>query len=122
MAIYIDSANMADVRRARAYGWVQGVTTNPLLLARSTEAPDQVLRALTKQKFKQIFYQLVSTSQDQMYEETKKVYQIVADALVVKVPPTKASYQFVTNTTNGHRAYYELVIQLLDKRGREWVK
>ena len=66
MAIYIDSANITDVQSAQTFGWVHGVTTNPLLLARSSETPDQVLNALTALKFKPIFYQLVSTSPDQM--------------------------------------------------------
>jgi len=34
-------------------------------------------------------------------------------------PPSR--YEITVNTTNGHRMYYEVIIQLLDKRGREHV-
>ncbi len=95
MAIYIDSANLTDVEAVQAYGWVYGVTTNPLLLARATYDTNQVLRALATLKFKQIFYQLVSIPLDQMYKEAKLVFEIVGKTLVLKVPPTKTGYQFV---------------------------
>lgn len=35
MGIYLDSADLDHARRARALGFVQGVTTNPILIART---------------------------------------------------------------------------------------
>jgi len=95
MAIYIDSANLVDIRAVQAYGWVHGVTTNPLLLAKASADPHQILHALAALKFKQIFYQLVSTTLHQMDEEAKRVFEIAGDDLVLKIPPTETSYQFV---------------------------
>ncbi len=35
MAIYIDSEIEGEVQQAKEYGWVRGVTTNPILLRRA---------------------------------------------------------------------------------------
>ena len=72
-----------------------GVTTNPLLLAGVGKNPIDVLNALAQLNFKQIFYQLVSTTLKSMHQEAKFVSPIIGSPLVLKIPPTKVGFQFV---------------------------
>jgi transaldolase len=96
MAIYIDSALLDEVKAAQKFGWVYGVTTNPLLLARAGEDPLDVLSSLAHLKFKQLFYQLVAPTVESMYQETQAVLQIVGKGLVLKIPPTETGFRFVS--------------------------
>jgi len=94
MSIYIDSAISKEVEAARSLGWVRGVTTNPVLLARAGADPGEVFSALAQLKFEQMFYQLVSPTLEGMYLEAELASTVAGSALVVKVPPNEAGFQF----------------------------
>lgn len=96
MAIYIDSAVLSEARSAQSFGWVRGLTTNPLLLARAGGDPYEVLNELAKLKFKQVFYQLVSPTLESMYQEAQTALNIAENTLVLKIPPTDLGFQFVS--------------------------
>jgi transaldolase len=101
MAIFIDSADENEVKLAREFGWVQGVTTNPILLAQTGLPPVDVIKRLSGYSFKHFFYQLVSTSLDDLVDEAKEVYSIVGPGLVLKVAPSAVGFRFVS--TSGSR-------------------
>ena len=69
MAIFIDSALTTEVEAARSLGWVRGVTTNPLLLAKTDRQARTVLSELARLKIGPLFYQLVSPTLEGMHEE-----------------------------------------------------
>jgi transaldolase len=95
MAIYIDSAIIKEVEAAQSLGWVRGVTTNPVLLAKAGAEVQTVMQALARLEMEELFYQLVSTSTGEMLKETEQASKIVGPALVLKVPPTQVGFQFV---------------------------
>jgi transaldolase len=97
MAIYLDSAYLEEARRAREFGWVRGVTTNPALMAKADAEPEVVLTELAKLGFEQIFYQLVARTCEEMLEEAQKARTRVREGLVLKVPPTQTGYRFVAD-------------------------
>ena len=47
MRFFIDSANLDDLRKAAAYGIVDGVTTNPSLIAKEGREHHDQIRALS---------------------------------------------------------------------------
>jgi transaldolase len=100
MAIYIDSALIEEVEAARSLGWVSGVTTNPLLLAKAGGEAQVVLSSLARLKMGSLFYQLVSPTLDGMHKEMAQAAQIVGLALVLKVPPTRTGFQFASQCTD----------------------
>jgi len=95
MTIYIDSAITHEIEYARKLGWVKGVTTNPTILARAGDPPEAALRRIAALGFNQVFYQLVSTSLENMILEANMARQILGGKLVIKVPPTREAFQFV---------------------------
>lgn len=96
MAIYIDSAILMEVEAARSLGWVRGVTTNPVLLAKAGGDPLEVLSALAQLKLQLLFYQLVSSTLERMLLEVQPVLAVAGSALVLKVPPNETGFQFVS--------------------------
>jgi len=96
MAIFIDSALIGEVEAARSLGWVRGVTTNPLLLARTGCDVRTILSGLSRLEIGSVFYQLVSPTLDGMHQEMKQAAKLVGPSLVLKVPPSQAGFQFVS--------------------------
>lgn len=95
MAIYIDSAIIEDVAAARSLGWVRGVTTNPVLLAKAGGKARDVLSGLAHLNMASLFYQLVTPTLDGMFEEVQLAANTVGSSLVLKVPPTEDGFRFV---------------------------
>ena len=100
MAIFIDSALIGEVENAQSLGWVRGVTTNPVLLAKAGGEARTVLASLAHLEMGSLFYQLVSPTLDGMCKEMELAARIVGPALVLKVPPTQVGFQFVNQFTD----------------------
>jgi transaldolase len=98
MSIYIDSAIIEEVEDARSFGWVRGVTTNPILLAKAGGQARDGLTVLASLKMDQLFYQLLSPTLDGMGEEMELAASIVSAGLVLKVPPTRNGFKFVSQS------------------------
>lgn len=96
MAIYIDSAIASEVQQAKEYGWVRGVTTNPILLARAGVPAEAALEQLARIAIGPLYYQLVSKDLKSMLAEAQAARQIVGGALVLKIPPTELGFRFVS--------------------------
>jgi transaldolase len=73
VAIYLDSAIPEEAKRAASLGFVQGITTNPKLLAEVPRAPREVLRELCHICSGTVFYQLTAESVSQRLEEAEQI-------------------------------------------------
>ena len=94
MAIYIDSAKIDEARRAAAYGWVRGVTTNPILLAQAGQPAERTLKDLASLGFEELYYQLTAKDPEGMLAEARAAQEIAGQALVLKIPPTDLGLRF----------------------------
>lgn len=99
MAIWIDSAILEEVKEARRLGWVSGVTTNPLLLAKASLSPEQTLRSLSKLNIGPVFYQCIASNINILLAEARAAYEILGKHLVLKLCPNPESYQFVAGVS-----------------------
>jgi len=95
VGIFIDSAILGEVEAAKSLGWVRGVTTNPVLLAKAGGEPGQVLESLSNLDLGPLFYQLVSQDLEGMHQEVERAVKHVGQGLVLKVPPTRTGFKFV---------------------------
>lgn len=93
MSIFIDSANPGEVKKALNLGWVTGITTNPLLLARENIKVTDLLKNLGSLAVGQVFYQLVSKTFAEMIDEADQALEILEGKLVVKLPPTDLGFK-----------------------------
>ena len=87
MQIFIDSADLAAVERAAATGLVDGVTTNPSLIAQSQGDFYSTLERVCALVPGPISAESVAEDYDTMLAEGLKLAQ-VADNIVVKLPLT----------------------------------
>lgn len=100
MSIFIDSANLAQVKTALDLGWVKGVTTNPLLLSQSDMDPSDLFMALRKLSDGPIFYQLTSTTFEACLAEAHLALELLEKQLVVKLPPTDMGFKLCSELSS----------------------
>ncbi len=85
MKFFIDSANLDDLREAAAYGIIDGVTTNPSLIAKEGREHHQQIRAICDIIDGDISAEVVSTEADEMVREGRELAAIHPN-VVVKCP------------------------------------
>jgi transaldolase len=95
MAIYVDTAIIAEAKMASKFGWIAGITTNPTLLAKSDLSPEDTLKQLAQLIPGEVYYQLVASDVDGMIAEGKAAFELIGQQTVLKVPATAAGFQAV---------------------------
>ncbi len=85
MRIFIDSANLEEIQKAAEYGIVDGVTTNPSLIAKEGRDHHDQIRAICGILDGDISAEVVATDTDGMVAEGRKLARI-HDSVVVKIP------------------------------------
>jgi transaldolase len=87
MKFFLDTAHVPDLREAAAAGLIDGVTTNPSLLAKEKGDPRDIIREITKIVDGPISAEVVSLDADGMVREGLE-WRTVAENIVVKIPMT----------------------------------
>jgi transaldolase len=84
---FIDTANIAEITDAYAMGMVDGVTTNPSLIAKEGRAFEDIIKEICDIVDGPISAEVISTDYDGMIQEARKLAEI-HDNIVVKIPMT----------------------------------
>ncbi|MEI8349137.1 MAG: fructose-6-phosphate aldolase [Candidatus Omnitrophota bacterium] len=87
MKLFIDTANLEEIKKANSFGILDGVTTNPTLLAREKVDPLVQLKKICKEVSGPISAEVISLEADKMVEEARALAGI-AENIVIKVPST----------------------------------
>jgi transaldolase len=87
MKFFIDTANISEIRDAIKLGMVDGVTTNPSLIAREGRGFDEVVREILAAVEGPVSLEVLSPETDGMVAEGRKLAGL-GDNVVVKVPLT----------------------------------
>jgi transaldolase len=85
MKIFIDTANLNEIRRANSLGLVDGVTTNPTLLAKEGEETEALIRKISKEVKGPVNVEVTGTICEEMIKEAK-VMATWGDEIVIKIP------------------------------------
>ncbi|MDX8337246.1 fructose-6-phosphate aldolase [Candidatus Cetobacterium colombiensis] len=87
MKIFIDTANVNEIREANDMGVICGVTTNPSLIAREGRDFKEVIKEITEIVDGPISAEVVSLEAENMIEEAYPLARI-HDNIVIKLPMT----------------------------------
>jgi transaldolase len=85
MKIFLDTASLKEIREAAALGVVDGVTTNPTLLAKESGDPEEILLEICKTVDGPISAEVVATDAEGMIREGRH-WASVHQNIVVKCP------------------------------------
>ena len=87
MKIFIDTANVEEIKAATDLGVVCGVTTNPSLIAKEGRVFEEVVREITSIVDGPISAEVISLESEKMVSEAKELAKIHKN-IVIKIPMT----------------------------------
>ncbi|MCF7916960.1 MAG: fructose-6-phosphate aldolase [Candidatus Omnitrophica bacterium] len=87
MKLFIDTANLEEIKKAHSYGVLDGVTTNPTLLSREGAEPIEQLKKIVDVVSGPVSAEITSLDKDGMIKEAKQ-FSKIAPNIVIKVPCT----------------------------------
>jgi transaldolase len=87
MKFFLDTAHVPHIREAASAGLVDGITTNPTLLAREEGSPREIILAIAKIIDGPINAEVVSLDAEGMVREGLE-WRKVSENIVVKIPMT----------------------------------
>jgi transaldolase len=85
--IFIDTANLNEIRKAKALGLLDGVTTNPTLLAKEGEEMESLIRKISEEVKGPVNVEVIGTTCDEMVKEARLMARW-GDKIVIKIPIT----------------------------------
>lgn len=87
MKFFIDTANIEEIKKGLELGLVDGVTTNPSLIAKEKKPFLDLVKEILKTVPGPVSIEVTATCYDDMVREARK-YAKMADNVVIKVPCT----------------------------------
>ncbi|MBN2332389.1 MAG: fructose-6-phosphate aldolase [Deltaproteobacteria bacterium] len=87
MEFFIDTANLEEIRQASDYGLVDGVTTNPSLVAKEGGDFIAMLAEISALVSGPVSAEVISLKADEMVAEAEKLV-VLGDNIVIKIPMT----------------------------------
>ena len=99
MKFFIDTANTEEIAKAVALGMVDGVTTNPSLIAREDKPFEELLRQICNMVDGPVSAEVVALDTEGMVAEGRELATLHPN-IVIKVPITTAGLQAVKALAN----------------------
>ncbi|MCK9430095.1 MAG: fructose-6-phosphate aldolase [Candidatus Omnitrophica bacterium] len=94
MKIFIDTASVKEIKEATSLGLIDGVTTNPTLMAREARNPEQVLKEICALVSGPVSAEVISIECSGMVSEAHELVKL-AKNIVVKIPLIKEGLKAV---------------------------
>lgn len=85
MKIFLDTANIAQIKEAVSWGILDGVTTNPSLVSKENAKFEDLIKEICSIVLGPVSVESVSTVSEDIVKESRKLAKI-ADNVVVKIP------------------------------------
>jgi transaldolase len=98
MKFFIDTANIQEIRKAASWGILDGVTTNPSLVAKEGREFVEVLKEICADVPGPVSAEVVATATEEMIREGRDLARI-AKNIVVKIPCIPAGIPAIRTLT-----------------------
>lgn len=85
MKIFIDTANIEEIKRANEWGLLDGVTTNPTLIAKENKGFKELLKEICSLVNGPVSAEVIAMDFEGMVKEAKELKNI-AENIVIKIP------------------------------------
>ncbi|ADG13999.1 transaldolase [Methanocaldococcus infernus ME] len=94
MKFFLDTANTEEIKKYAELGLVDGVTTNPTLVAKEGREFYEVVKEICEIVDGPVSAEVISTDAEGMVKEAKELAKL-ADNIVIKIPMTKEGMKAV---------------------------
>ena len=94
MKVFIDDADIRNIRTLCEYYPTDGVTTNPTILFRQKEEPTSLLKTLRKEcQDKEFHVQVIGKTAEDYLADAKAIADVLGKETFIKVPSTTEGYK-----------------------------
>lgn len=83
--LFIDTANVKEIKEALSWGVIDGVTTNPTLVAKESRPAIDILKEISRLVSGPVSAEVISQDSAGMVKEARQLHKI-ADNIVIKIP------------------------------------
>ncbi len=94
MEFFIDTANIEQIKEMQELGIIDGVTTNPTLLAKEGVEPKEQLKKICEIVKGPVSAEVIGLTAEEMIKEARELSKI-APNIVIKIPMTKEGIKAV---------------------------
>ncbi|AOY75559.1 fructose-6-phosphate aldolase [Clostridium formicaceticum] len=94
MKLFIDTANVEEIREIASWGILEGVTTNPSLIAKEGRVFKEVIKEITEIVDGPISAEVISLKSEEMVQEAEELVKI-HENIVIKIPMTEEGLKAV---------------------------
>lgn len=88
MKFFLDTANIEEIKEINSWGVIEGVTTNPSLIAKEGRVFEEVIDEISKIIDGPVSAEVVSTDADGMVKEGR-ILSKIKDNVIIKIPMTE---------------------------------
>jgi transaldolase len=99
MRLFIDTANIEEIKKAVELGVISGVTTNPSLIAKEGRVFQEVIQEISRLVDGPISAEVIGLTKDEMVREAKELAKIHPN-IVIKIPLTLEGLKAITELTS----------------------
>jgi transaldolase len=99
LKIFLDSANLDQIRKYHELGLVDGVTTNPTLLSKEKGEPQEIMIEIVRLMHGPVSLEVISTDYDGMMSEGRTLARYGKN-VIVKIPMTSEGLKAVRQLRN----------------------
>lgn len=116
MKVFVDTANLEEIREAESWGILDGVTTNPSLIKAAVQGLDNInieeyIKEICRTVDGPISLEVIGSQSDEMVDQARKLYEKfnpVNDNVVVKIPVNTNSEKSNSGGYEGLKAIKKL--------------
>lgn len=88
MKFFLDTANIEEIKEINSWGVIEGVTTNPSLIAKEGRVFEEVIEEISKIIDGPVSAEVVSTDADGMVKEGR-ILSKIKENVIIKIPMTE---------------------------------
>ena len=99
MKFFIDTANIKEIKEANSMGMVDGVTTNPSLIAKEEGEFTDIIKEICSVVDGPVSAEVISLQAEGMVKEARELAKI-SDNIVIKIPMTTDGLKATRTLTN----------------------
>ena len=99
MKIFLDTANIEQIKEAVEFGVIDGATTNPSLIAKENKGFMPLIKEILAEVPGPVSVEVTATEADEMIEQAQE-YAKLSDNVVIKVPINLEGLKVVKRLTD----------------------
>jgi len=93
--MFIDTANLSEIKEGFSFADLKGVTTNPSILLKEGKRREQIISEILANSTGTVFVQAVGSHYEDMYIDCQRILALNDDRIALKIPANVAGLQVI---------------------------